>query len=290
MDNTFSNVGQIEFDDEYHLKKMAANANGMLYFFGGFKNNSLWSFDTSKGTYQLVTTKTPGPSGRFDHAMVAYDDGFFLQGGRNVNNTILTDLWQFTKSDWSPIPGVSIPAAGHSAVYSSTNNATIYFIGGYVDEITQAVIVSYDIGSKQKYTPSATSYPSPRSFASASIAGNRLFIYGGEYAKLINLNDAWQFVDERSCKSSANCESCVGLDGCAFCPGTPSYSCVAGNASLAYISSTCPMALNKMVELCPETFPSWAIALIVIGGVVLIGAIVFGIMKLRGKREGYAPV
>jgi len=46
----------------------------------------------------------------------------------------------------------------------------------------------------------------------------------------------------------------------------------------------------KLLEHCPELFPSWAIALIVIGGVVIIGVIVFGIMKLRGTKSGYDPV
>ena len=38
--------------------------------------------------------------------------------------------------------------------------------------------------------------------------------------------------------------------------------------------------------VCPSNgFPSWAIALIVIGGVVIIGIIVFAVMKMRKSNE-----
>jgi len=42
---------------------------------------------------------------------------------------------------------------------------------------------------------------------------------------------------------------------------------------------------------CPEDgLQSWAIALIVIGGVVVIGIVVFAIMKLRSQRPEYSTI
>jgi hypothetical protein len=134
-----------------------------------------------------------------------------------------------------------------------------------------------------------------RSGAVASLFGTQWFYYGGRTQSQYHY-DLWQFVDEKYCTSVMDCEVCVDVYECGWCvnPLSVTAPCVAGNGTGPIFVKPAPICssptLLNMVESCPETFPSWAIALIVIGGVILVGGIVFGIMKLRSGKPGYDPV
>lgn len=68
------------------------------------------------------------------------------------------------------------------------------------------------------------------------------------------------------------------------------YKCVSGAENSAYLTGSCKgdasTAFNTEPLMCPATgFPSWAIALIVIGSIVVVGIVVFAITKMRKSSE-----
>jgi len=105
----------------------------------------------------------------------------------------------------------------------------------------------------------------------------------------IYFNDTWQLVIEKECKP-LKCDVCVKSGGCGWC--VDSKICLVGNSSLSELGQCgADSTWTVMAIQCPEEgFPSWAIALIVIGGVVLIGIIVFAIMKVRSGRPDYNQI
>jgi hypothetical protein len=238
------------------------------------------------------------PVARAYAAMVGYGNGFFMHGGITANATILSDLWFYDsdKKAWNFIVN-AVPVAFHRAVISyldsDANNELLFLFGGVNSTIlsfSNAVIkIDLSDGNKlQILTGALTSLPSPRALTSLSSAGNRVFLYGGVVEEQ-ELGDVWQFVNEFYCKSASDdCETCVGYTGCSYCTtNSQPFNCVAGNQTAVYVKGTCSASTTivSSLDTCPEGFPSWAIALIVIGGVVLIGIIVFAIMKLRSGRS-----
>jgi len=288
--------------DETDGLSIAANPSGKVYIFGG-KSNNVWVVDTSASPVTLMSLNaTNPPEPRKYAALVGYGNGFFLHGGMVGNNSALSaEVWQFStdadnKNTWTYVASTTFSASGHSAVVSilpGANN-TIYFAG-----LTEDFVMAYDITHNVTYRPiTSMMKPDARSYSSIAAAGNRIFITGGqsESANMTRYyNDGYQLVNEKYCYSQSECDACVSNDGCSWCSSPIAsanpYNCVAGNGTRTFISGTCAADnVMKMLEHCPELFPSWAIALIVIGGVVIIGVIVFGIMKLRGTKSGYDPV
>jgi len=249
----------------------------------------------SGGKLEWVNT-TGTPPGRLSPAIVTYNNGFLMQGGY-VGTNRFTDFWQYTHESktWISVNynGTQFPPADrHTATLSNLDHTYVYFTG-----LPTKDIMIYDATSKilSTFTPSnKTSYTSLHQ-PLTTVSGNRLFIFGGATPGLIPSPHLYQMVTQSYCTSIGDCENCVGVIGCTFCKSALAAnlsSCVAGDNSGAYDSSTCadPGPQINLVEYCPEIFPSWAIALIVIGGVILVGGIVFGIMKLRSGKPGYDPV
>lgn len=106
-----------------------------------------------------------------------------------------------------------------------------------------------------------------------------------------DLGDAWQFVHQADCLGHRTCAACTGAAGCGWCwANMRGYECVSGAGSSAYLTGSCrgdpATALNTEPLLCPaDGFPSWAIALIVIGAIVVVGIVVFAITKMRKASE-----
>jgi hypothetical protein len=276
---------------------IAASTAGKVYIFGG-NNNNVWVVDTMANPPTVTTVNsTMGPSPRRYAALVGYQNGFYLHGGEIISSGLSSsEVWQFSSdpNTWT-LRADSIAASRHSAVVSILPGAndTIYFTG-----VPAEFLVAYVINNNVTYHPiTSMNVPRPRLGPSTVVAGNRLFVFGGESTTppTSYYNEGFQLVNEKYCYSQTECDSCVSYDGCSWCfnpvqSSTP-YSCVAGNGTKAYLANTCTAdSVMKLLEHCPELFPSWAIALIVIGGVVIIGVIVFGIMKLRGTKSGYDPV
>jgi len=281
-------------------QKIVALTSGTLYI---YSKSGLRSW--SSGKLMDVNTTQPGGWKEFP-ALVGYNTGFFVHGGMQDGPTMKMSTNDFYFYDgnantWSPLNSTGIPpASNHTATLSAyftesggnpVNPVFVFFTG-----IPQYSIALYDYRSNMSSIPKTKSMLAAVDMPLTTIVGAQIFIFGG-----VNQNtsaimgDLWQFVNEKFCTSVMSCDDCVSYVGCTFCKsgvGAGAPQCVAGNMTHAYITETCGVnsAIISSIETCPEAFPSWAIALIVIGGVILVGGIVFGIMKLRAVKPGYDPV
>jgi len=227
------------------------------------------------------------------------DNALYLFGGSaSCQNNPGDDIYRFSITDgrWdngpiAPTNGKPPARAFHSAFLS---NGEMYIFGGEAVNGPLSDVWAYNISGntwRQVMMPNA---PTSRSRVASASVMNRFFIYGGQGSSTTlaseSYNDLWQLVVQRDCFNK-NCMTCVATTnaGCGWCPdNTANYQCIAGSGSSPYVPGTCQKIENFSTDTndCPETgFPSWAIALIVIGGVVLIGIIVFAIMKFREKNE-----
>lgn len=95
-----------------------------LYIFGGFTLNKilgdLKKFCLYGNTWETVAVSEPWPSGRYEHAIVAFDNGFYMFGGITDGDVYSRELWFFnvTSEQWSlEAVNSSIqprPVSGHS--------------------------------------------------------------------------------------------------------------------------------------------------------------------------------
>ena len=76
-----------------------------LYIFGGFTLNNIlndlkkYCFDENH--WENVTQMEPWPDGRYEHAIVAYDDGFYMFGGVLDSGLHSNQLWYYNASSVS---------------------------------------------------------------------------------------------------------------------------------------------------------------------------------------------
>jgi hypothetical protein len=288
----------ITFKDGETGQKIVAltNNNVFIYTKSGLYN---WN-STSNGVF-LVNTSQPG-GWTESPALVGYGTGFFVHGG--LNGTMPTsNLYYYDGAGtWAAKNSSAIPpASNHIATISTyptepggnpSSEAFIFFTG-----IPEYSIALFDVNNNVSWIPKTKYMVDALDMPLTTIAGAQLFTFGGRNRNTsMVMADLYQFVNERYCTSVSTCDDCVGYFGCTFCSSPVSAGqpqCVAGNTTKAYITDTCGANSQfiSSIETCPEAFPSWAIALIVIGGVILVGGIVFGIMKLRAvNKQGYEPV
>jgi len=134
--------------------------------------------------------------------------------------------------------------------------------------------------------------PEPRKDPAGIFAAGRYLFFGGASASGNDLNDLWGYVHQVDCLAIQTCSGCTGTEGCGWCwDNAKGQRCVSGFRDQLYVSGSCigapaSGAFSTDSVMCPTTgFPSWAIALIVIGGVVILGIVVFAIMKMRKPSE-----
>jgi hypothetical protein len=288
--SAFADVFNVTFKAGETGQQIAALANGNVYVYG--KESGLRFWDGK--TLNEANSSNAGPMPRDSPALAAYNGDLYLQGGM-MGTEYVSDFWYYSMANknWSPKNSTGIaPSAGHTATLSFLGSSSyIYFTG-----LHNSSVVVYDINSNTTMSVKDTTWLTQ---SLATITGNRLFIYGGKTANFGTVSKVlYQLVEETYCSQVGDCETCVGIVGCTFCKNAAAAAfpqCVAGNATNPFITRTCGNSTSSvpvisMVEYCPEIFPSWAIALIVIGGVILVGGIVFGIMKLRSGKPGYESV
>jgi len=254
---------------------------------GNACSNAVYIYDTNTKNWTLqIPTGGQAPSPRSGASVVTFQDSIVVYGG-TCNGVYYSDIWSYslTGKTWSneTVAGrAQLPALAYHAAGLATNSTFYVFGGASMTSTATSNLYSYNILSKN-WTQIILNGPSARQQSSLTVSGNRLFIFGG--TDLTNYyNDVWQLVLEKDCKS-LKCDDCTKASFCGWC--TSRTLCVAGNESTVFISSSCvDPEYTRKLTLCPEEgFPSWAIALIVIGGVVLIGIIVFAIMKVRSKSD-----
>jgi len=296
-------------DTNFEMRIAATNSPNVYAYIYGTYDNQLWQIMNQPFTCMNLNVTKP-PTLRLAPALVGYNNGFLMHGGRLQSGTIQSELWQFNGDNtptWSMVNSNLFTAATHTAVISilpptttASSNVTIYFTNFGMGPSAGVYMVSFDLMSNMTYFHynDSTMVPVNRIGSLSSVIGNTFFYFLGKDNENY-YNDYYRFVDEKYCTSIMDCEVCVGIFECGWCSAALANgpNCVAGNQTksggnrLPIVSDTCAHAtvLLSVIESCPELFPSWAIALIVIGGVILVGGIVFGIMKLRAK-PGYDPV
>jgi len=239
---------------------------------------------TKNWTYHNITQGAPQP--RTGASVATFLDTLYVFGGE-CNGDIFNDTWAFSLSlrTWSQKTTGLARVSNASAVVAS--NGTMYVFGGATSSGATRNLYTYDTqaGNWSNITPVAS--PSARQRASITVSGYRLFLFGGTNG-MTYYNDTWQLVIEKDCKQ-LSCLDCVKSVSCGWCNGNG--FCLVGNSSLSELGVCSGQSYTKSALQCPEEgFPSWAIALIVIGGVVLIGIIVFAIMKVRSGRPEYTRI
>jgi len=241
-------------------------------------------------TYHNETSPTGAPSPRSNALVVAFLDTIYVHGGECGGN-VFNDTWMFSPSEskWTLITRGGPTLTNASAAVAS--NGTMYVFGGSDGKMVTNQLYAFDLtvtnANWTNITPKQPPSPSPRQRSSLIASGSRLFLFGGYNGTY--LNDTWQLVIQKDCKGF-KCEDCIKSGSCGWCMGNT--LCIVGSSSLSAIDSACkPDQYTLSAVRCPEEgFPSWAIALIVIGGVVLIGIIVFAIMKVRSGRQDYSSI
>jgi hypothetical protein len=268
--------------------------------FGGMKgpncSNEVFLYNpTSRWNVVNTNSSASAPQARYGSAVVSIMNGFIVIGGA-CQNTIYNDIWTFTFTNNNNTTGiwkletVNVGGVFYASAVPSVNNSVVIFGGKTslaTNASTNAVYLYYP--STQQVSSLMTNLPSPRSQASLLSNGNRVFVYGG--IENNTYSDIWQLVSQKYCLV-LGCNDCVSTVGCGWCSSnTGGLNCVAGNATATYVNGTCTenTSYASSTSQCPNEFPSWAIALIVIGGVVFIGIIVFAIMKFKNKSD-YHPV
>jgi len=174
----------------------------------------------------------------------------------------------------------------------------LYVIGGS-PTAGDASVYMYDLDNNNWTTiTTVDSSLAGRAKAGLVTTTYRSLIVGGETDGGTYLSDTSQFVLENKCLGYKTCEDCStqpANGGCGWCnSNNDGYRCLAGGINAPYVISSCNATSSYVsdIDFCPQAFPSYAIALLVIGGVVVIGVIIFAIMKVRSgeKQQEYEKI
>jgi len=241
-------------------------------------------YDPTTKNWTNNSGPVPGLSGRFGASLVPNGRQLVLFGGV-CSPAEDASVWRVTlPSTWTRDPSSSLAPnlVFHSAVVSS---GSLYTFGGATPTAyATSLLHRYDLVTSN-WTQINSSGPAPRQRASLVPSGTRLFLFGGTN-ETYYFNDVWQLILQKDCNSLA-CEQCSNSTTCGWCKLNS--QCLAGTRNNSFLGSCTTSGTADWVirvSMCPETgFPSWGIALIVIGGVVLIGILVFAIMKVRSKSD-----
>jgi len=252
------------------------------------------------GTKWTVTAPNGTITGRRGAGIASYMNSLVVFGG-SCGGTVVDNVVYRLALDtlvWTADPvntsSMLAPNVSDASVFVIDN--TLFVVGGSPQRGLEAQAYMYDLVSRTWSTVNTPDSGLPsRSKATFVSLINRVYFYGGETDSGTILSDAYQFVLENKCFGYRSCEDCSTLapnSGCGWCDkNNDGYRCLAGTASTApYVSASCNDTKSYVtdIDFCPQAFPSYAIALLVIGGVVVVGVIIFAIMKVRsgdGKQE-----
>jgi len=246
--------------------------------------------------WTLMNTTGTIPEGRSGASALLYRNSIVVYGGSCTQDS--SDIYRLdldkSPPNWAKDTSTGRIPPGRSFTSAFIQSDTLFIFGGVTRAgVTLPDAYMYDLQNNVWSQANTTSpLPTERSHAATVSLQNRGFIYGGQrqgYSEV--LGDAYQLVVEKACLTRG-CEDCTSTDGCGWCLGNS--RCVAG-ADAAFVFSTCNVTANYITEIdsCPQIFPSYGIALLVIGGVVVVGIIIFAIMKVRGgtdEKEGYERI
>jgi len=245
------------------------------------------------GTKAWTAVATTGtvPMGRAGSSALLYGNSIVVFGGMCGTDYFPGDVYRLdlTTNVWSKDNTTNAPS-GRAYASVFINLDTLFVYGGQTTAGAEKDAYTYDLVNKV-WAPLNTTSVHPEARYATSTVGlvNRAFVFGGRNENLF-FDEAYQLVAENVCLTRG-CEDCTGTNGCGWC--STSAKCVAGDTG-AYVGSTCNASSTFITDLdsCPQVFPSYGIALLVIGGVVVVGIIIFAIMKVRGgdDRDGYEKI
>jgi len=255
-----------------------------------------WSVLAVNGTIDSI------PSGRRGAGVVFYKNAIVAVGGScgmaNVGPDVYrldlgTNTW--TKDVLNNMTRIGPNVSDASVFVIDTG---LYVVGGSPTAV-DAMTYMYDLEQKNWSIVSTPDSALPaRAKAGVATMVNRVFIVGGETDTPTYLPDTSQFVLQNKCLGYKTCEDCStqpANGGCGWCnANNDGYKCLAGGVSTPYITASCNLTSSYVsdIDFCPQAFPSYAIALLVIDGVVVIGVIIFAIMKVRSgeKQQEYEKI
>jgi len=259
------------------------------------------SFDGKVWT--TVVNNGTVPAGRRGAGVAFYKNWIIAIGGScgmmNMGPAVYrltTDTLVWTMDTLNNNSKMTGPNVTDASVFVIDTN--LYVVGGS-PTTPEAAVYMYDL-ENFNWTMLSTpdTFLTGRSKAAMATMTNRVFILGGETDLGSYSGDFSQFVLENKCLGYKSCEDCTtqpANGGCGWCnANNDGYRCLAGGLNLPYVVSSCNVTTTYVsdIDFCPQAFPSYAIALLVIGGVVVIGVIIFAIMKVRSgeKQQEYEKI
>jgi hypothetical protein len=248
------------------------------------------AFYNSSSNWTTVANPGAAPAIRSAANAVFYENGnSIVTFGGVCNGDYFNDVNRFnlTNNQWlaTDVVAAGTPPSQRSSAVVFIQGDILFVFGGETQTGPANDAFQYNLLNKTWSEVTAAAFPSGRSGASAAALLNRAVFFGGSTVNTV-LGETWQFVLEYPCQQYTTCEDCTKStdNGCGWCG-----SCVAGDVNTAFVAGSCTAATTTYtndIDSCPEKFPSYAIALIVIGGVVLVGIIIFAIMKWRSGKSG----
>jgi len=287
----------------------AITSKSSFYVFGGsFGNPSNCSnlvHVYNGGWSQVDTSKSPvTPTPRFGAGLViANDTQIYMFGGKCGEEEADNELWQLNLATgiWSHVvsTGDSKPVSRVAHAFEldfSNSKPRLLLFGGKNTNSTFNDAWSFDLEShvwtELGFNKTTQDWPSSRSNFGSTFYGGRLVTFGGSDEEGVLNNEIWQLVLNEDCFSRTSCEVCTTeVIGCGWCDvNLPNYKCVAGASYGAYLPTSCVIPNTSSTRwtteflTCPlDEFPGWIIALVIIGCIVLVGTVIYFIMKMKQK-------
>jgi hypothetical protein len=246
-----------------------------------------------KTNWTVLNTTGQVPTARTGANTLIYGNTIVLFGGGCDNDESDVYRLDLTSNVWTKdTPTGTIPARSWASAFIQQDSLIVF--GGYSRTLgVHQDAWIYDLVKKTWTMVNTTStLPTARYQSSVVSLQNRGVIVGGQSHFDDILDDVVQVVVEQACLTRG-CEECTNTDGCGYC--IQNGKCVAGSLNNPFVFSSCNVTTQYITDLdsCPQIFPSYGIALLVIGGVVVVGIIIFAIMKVRGgadDKEGYERI
>jgi hypothetical protein len=258
-------------------------------------SNSLGVYSAAANWTLLNASSPPAP--RTGASVLILSSTTIVAFGGSCGGTYFNDVHRLdttqTNLTWVMDTATGVPPSPRASpvAFIQQQQNMLYVFGGQTAAGAASDAYTYDLNAKVWAPITGLSQAPPARAAAASVGlQNRALMVGGT-ANGLAYDDTWQFVVQNQCLT-LSCETCTQTTGCGWCnANSAQYQCIAGD-SAPYVASTCSSGPTYTADIdqCPEAFPSYAIALIVIGGVVLVGIIIFAIMKVRSSKSDYQEI
>ena len=136
-------VGTSSFPRILHC---AAGLDDNVYFFGGREGanfyNDLFSYNVSTGAWK---THAKGPQARCESAMVACQGKIYIFGGKDENNALLGDFWEYDplSNQWQQLPTGATPRSRYC--FAATDTSIYVMCGEGIDAVGQTNEDLFDV-------------------------------------------------------------------------------------------------------------------------------------------------